>query len=84
MFIVKYSALLHMTENIRTERSEQIDQTQIKLLLKKQPDPGLHCLSLHMLLLDSVLFYPITLEGHWDTTPHHTTPLLDYCIVKSN
>ena len=37
------------------DRSEQIVQTQIRLLLKDQSDQGLHCLPVHVQLLDTLL-----------------------------
>ena len=37
-----------------TERSGQTVQTQIRLLLQEQTDPGLHCLLFHLHLLDKI------------------------------
>ena len=40
-----------MVISIRTDRSGQIVQTQIRLLLEEQCDQGLHCLQFHLHLL---------------------------------
>ena len=40
---------------IGTDRSQQTVQTKIRLLLKKQSDQGLHCLSFHQHLLDALM-----------------------------
>ena len=40
---------------IGTDRSQQTEQTKIRLLLKKQSDQGLHCLPLHQHLLDALM-----------------------------
>ena len=45
-----------MILNIWTNRSEQTVETQIRLLLKEQSDPGLHCLPFHLHLLDTMLY----------------------------
>ena len=41
-----------MTLSFRTDRSGQIGQTQIRLLLEEQSNQGLHCLLFHWHLLD--------------------------------
>ena len=41
--------------SIRTDRFAETVQTQIRLLLLEQSDQGLHCLSLHLQLLDVLL-----------------------------
>ena len=43
-----------ITLSFRTDRSGQTVQTQIRLLLEKQSDQGLHCLLFHL-----HLFYEI-------------------------
>ena len=40
-----------MNLSFQTNMSRQTVQTQIRLLLEEQPDQGLHCLSLHLLIL---------------------------------
>ena len=40
---------------IGTDRSQQTVQTKIRLLLKKQSDQGLRCLSFHQHLLDALM-----------------------------
>ena len=40
---------------IGTDRSQQTVETKIRLLLKKQSDQGLHCLSFHQHLLDALI-----------------------------
>ena len=42
--------------SLRTGRPWQTVQTQIRLLLEEQSDQGLHCLPLHLHLLD-IFFY---------------------------
>ena len=41
--------------SIRTDRSGQTVQTQIRLLLQEQSDQGLHCLQFPLHLLDALL-----------------------------
>ena len=41
------------TINIGTDKSEQIVQTQIRLLHQEQSDLGLHCLPFHLGALDA-------------------------------
>ena len=43
-----------VTLNLRTDRSEQTVQTQIRLLLEEQSDQGLHCLLFHLLLFEEI------------------------------
>ena len=43
-----------MTLRLRTDRSGQTVQTQIRLLLEEQSDQGLHCLLFHLHLLDKI------------------------------
>ena len=43
--------------NIGADISEQTVQTQIRLLPEEQSDQGLHCLSLHLPLLDALHHY---------------------------
>ena len=43
-----------MILSLRTSRSEQTVQTQIRLLLEEQSDQGLHCLLFHLHLLDKI------------------------------
>ena len=43
-----------MTLRFRTDRSGQTVQTQIRLLLKKQSDQGLHCLLFHLHHFDEI------------------------------
>ena len=38
-----------------TDRSQQTVETKIRLLLKKQSDQGLRCLSFHQHLLDALI-----------------------------
>ena len=45
-----------MILSLRTDRSGQTVQTQIRLLLKEQSDQGLHCLPFHVHRLDSLLY----------------------------
>ena len=45
-----------MTLSFRTERSGQIVQTQIRLLLEEQSDQGLHCLLFHLHHFDKIPF----------------------------
>ena len=42
-----------MILSFRTYRSEQTVQTQIRVLLEEQSDQGLHCLLLHLHLLEA-------------------------------
>ena len=44
-----------MDLRFRTDMSGQTVQTQIRLLLKKQSDQGLHCLNFSMNLLEALL-----------------------------
>ena len=50
-FIVTYTVQILC---IGTDRSQQTVQTKIRLLLKKQSDPGLHCLPFHQHLVDAL------------------------------
>ena len=43
-----------MTLSLRTDRSGQTVQTQIRLLLEEQSDQGLHCLLFHLHLFDKI------------------------------
>ena len=43
-----------MTLSFRTDRSEQTEQTQIRLLLEEQSDQGLHCLLFYLHLFDEI------------------------------
>ena len=43
-----------MILNFRTDRSGQIVQTQIRLLLEEQSDQGLHCLLFHLHVFDKI------------------------------
>ena len=45
---------LVMTLSFRTNRSGQTVQTQIRLLLEKQSDQGLHCLLFHLHYFDKI------------------------------
>ena len=45
-----------MILSFRTDRSEQTEQTQIRLLLEEQYDQGLHCLPFRLHRLDSFLY----------------------------
>ena len=45
-----------MILSFQTDTSEQTLQTQIRLLLEEQSDQGLHCLSFHLHLLDTLLY----------------------------
>ena len=44
-----------MIQSFRTDRSGQIVQTQIRLLLEEQSDQGLHCLLFHLHLFDEIV-----------------------------
>ena len=44
-----------MNISFRTNRSKQTVQTLIRLLLEEQSDQGLHCLLLHLHLLETFL-----------------------------
>ena len=43
-----------MTLNFWTDRSVQIVQTQIRLLLEEKSDQGLHCLLFHLHVIDKI------------------------------
>ena len=43
-----------MNRIIRTTRSRQTVQTQIRVLLEEQSDQGLHCLLFHLHLFDEI------------------------------
>ena len=43
-----------MIQSFWTDRSRQTVQTQIRLLLEKQSDQGLHCLLFHLHLFDEI------------------------------
>ena len=43
-----------MILNFQTERTGQIVQTQIRLLLEEQSDQGLHCLLFHLHVFDKI------------------------------
>ena len=43
-----------MVISIRTDKSGQTVQTQIRLLLQKQSDQSLHCLQFHLHLFDEI------------------------------
>ena len=43
-----------MILNFRTDRSGQIVQTQIRLLLEEQSDQGLHCLLFHLHVFNKI------------------------------
>ena len=45
-----------MILSIRTDRSGQTVQTQIRLFLEAQSDQGLHCLQFRLHLLDALVF----------------------------
>ena len=51
---------------IGTDRSQQTVQTKIRLLLKKQSDQGLRCLSFHQHLLDALMQSCVKLFYFWD------------------
>ena len=57
LFFVVVSAdeYINILINIRTDRSEQTVQSQIRLLLQEQSDQDLHCLPFHLHLLDALL-----------------------------
>ena len=57
ILLIKCEKLLQCTVMILifwTERSGQIVQTQIRLLLEEQSDQGLHCLLIHLHLFDKI------------------------------
>ena len=56
------SLRLVMLLSLRTDRSEQTVQTQIKLLLEEQSDKGLHCSPFCLHLLDTLLYGKTTLS----------------------
>ena len=45
-----------MILSFRTDMPGQTVQTQIRLLLEKQSDQGLHSLQFHLLLLEALLY----------------------------
>ena len=59
-----------MIFNFHTDRSGQIVQTQIRLLLEEQSDLGLHCLSFCLHLLDMSLFGKTILFKFQDNYSH--------------
>ena len=50
-----------MILSLRTDRSGQTVQTQIRLLLEEQSDQGLHCLQFQLHLLGALLFGKVIL-----------------------
>ena len=54
---LQYCKTTLMILSVRTDRSGQTVQTQVRLFLEEQSDQGLHCLQfpLHLLMLDSIV-----------------------------